>query len=593
MAKTQKTLPSLHSSAAIEAAYQKKLQKIINCMSNSVAFWLERSYRRNIPEISKLSYDSSPAVALQRTIRALARRWQRRINDLAPKLADYFATSVSKRSDSVLKRILRDGGFSVEFKRTRAMNDAMQASIHENVALIKSIPSQYFTQIEGMVMRSVQDGASLGEMADELKKRYGITTRRAKLITKDQNNKLNGVVQRVRMQEAGITHAQWVHSHAGFEPRPTHVKASKDKVVYKISEGWYDPAVKKHIQPGSLVNCLPESSVVEFAAGCKKLWRRRYHGELTSLVTESGKTLNATPNHPVLTQRGWVPVQDVNLGEYVFEIPLEVLQGVDMNTQCNDITIAQLFDTTARYMPINVSANGGWFHGDATDQEIDVIDIDGFLPSELDPAFLKKFLELFFSDAYMVVAGSKPPTDRTMYQTLVRLFGAPHSIVSGFCTILPLLDCHLSHTDDISFALAARLNTCFEQSKSYGGTTNAVLFRDGFFTHSGEIVGNDVVIRQLFSAMARASVLWNGQAPAADSLGEIIGVNGQMPRDSQKRFATIGQHKQRVVNKGVREFKGHVFNLETWSGYYTTEFIITQNCRCTSRPVLPIARSEN
>lgn len=245
----------MQPSAAIQDAYRKKLEKMIDTMSKSVAFWLERSYKNNIPEISKLTHDSSPAVALRQTVRALARRWQRRFNEAAPQLAQYFATEVQKRNDVALKRILREAGISVRFKMTRALNDVMQASITENVSLIKSIPSQYFTQIEGMVMRAVQDGRTLGEMTDELKKRYGVTTRRAQLISRDQNNKLNSAVQRARYDEAGIEYAIWRHSHAGFEPRPSHQKASRDNTVYKISEGWYDPHEKKRIWPGTLINC--------------------------------------------------------------------------------------------------------------------------------------------------------------------------------------------------------------------------------------------------------------------------------------------------------------------------------------------------
>ena len=37
----------------------------------------------------------------------------------------------------------------------------------------------------------------------------------------------------------GVDEALWLHSHAGKEPRPTHL--ANDGKRYKISEGWYDP----------------------------------------------------------------------------------------------------------------------------------------------------------------------------------------------------------------------------------------------------------------------------------------------------------------------------------------------------------------
>jgi hypothetical protein len=57
--------------------------------------------------------------------------------------------------------------------------------------------------------------------------------------------------------EAGIDECVWVHSGGGREPRPTHLKAGRDKVRFKTSEGWFDPdpKVRRHIQSGELINC--------------------------------------------------------------------------------------------------------------------------------------------------------------------------------------------------------------------------------------------------------------------------------------------------------------------------------------------------
>jgi len=44
-----------------------------------------------------------------------------------------------------------------------------------------------------------------------------------------------------------------MHSHAGKEPRPSHL--ANDGKPYKIAEGWYDPDEKKYVWPGTLINC--------------------------------------------------------------------------------------------------------------------------------------------------------------------------------------------------------------------------------------------------------------------------------------------------------------------------------------------------
>ena len=138
---------------------------------------------------------------------------------------------------------------------TPATRDIMQATINQQVSLIKSIPSRYFTQIEGIVMRSVQIGRDLGQLTTDLQDQFGITKRRAAFIARDQNNKATASMNRARQDEIGVTEAIWVHSGGGKHPRPTHLKAGREKTRYDIKEGWLDPALGRHIFPGEEPNC--------------------------------------------------------------------------------------------------------------------------------------------------------------------------------------------------------------------------------------------------------------------------------------------------------------------------------------------------
>src|SRR5205085_12109859 len=87
----------------------------------------------------------------------------------------------------------------------------------------------------------------------ELRHRFGVTRRRAALIARDQNNKVSGALHRVRQLELGIEKAIWIHSGGGKHPRPTHVRNNGKQ--YDVAKGWYDPAEKKFVMPGELINC--------------------------------------------------------------------------------------------------------------------------------------------------------------------------------------------------------------------------------------------------------------------------------------------------------------------------------------------------
>lgn len=248
--RNEKVLRAPRPNVGIEAEYRRKIIALIDEMQRSYAYWLKAAYRQNEPVIAQ---DATPAAELQKIMNRLARQWRKRFNEASDELAEYFARSASRRSDAVLRSILKKAGMTVEFNMTAPMRDVMRAVIQENVGLIKSIQSEYATQVQGMVMRSVQAGRDLSYLTDELQKRYGITRRRAAFIARDQNNKASAMVQRTRSIGLELYKHQWLHSHAGKHPRPTHVKM--DGKTFDIREGMYDSAIGKMIWPGTEPNC--------------------------------------------------------------------------------------------------------------------------------------------------------------------------------------------------------------------------------------------------------------------------------------------------------------------------------------------------
>lgn len=242
------TLAAIHPNAGLQMAYQKKIDALIDEMQISLTYWLKASYRANEPEMAQ---DASPASALRTAMSKLSRRWQKRFDDAAPDLAKYFATHAVDRSDSALRATLKRSGFAVEFKMTAAANDVMQATIGENVGLIRSIAQQHLTDVQGMVMRSVAAGRDLATLSTELENRYGVTKRRAAFIALDQNNKATANITRVRQDGLGITEAEWIHSRAGAHPRPSHVAANKKR--YNIKQGMFIDG--EWIWPGTKPRC--------------------------------------------------------------------------------------------------------------------------------------------------------------------------------------------------------------------------------------------------------------------------------------------------------------------------------------------------
>lgn len=251
-----KPLAPVRPNVGIAAAYQRRVDALLEEMNASLIWFLRAALRKRDPEIVALmAQDDSPARELGAVMRRLARRWQARFNETAPGLAQYFATRAAERSDATLQSILKRGGFSVKFQPTRAWNDVRQATIQENVSLIRSIAQQHLTQVEGMVMRSVQHGGDLQSLVEGLENQLGVSKRRARFIAQSQNNLATSSIQRVRQIELGIKECVWLHSGGGREPRRTHLQAGREKQRYDPATGWFDEDEQKFIWPGQLPNC--------------------------------------------------------------------------------------------------------------------------------------------------------------------------------------------------------------------------------------------------------------------------------------------------------------------------------------------------
>jgi len=267
-------------------------------MHNSVVYWLTAGYRANPPLLAQdgptedaaawtewvaatrmlspplIAQDDTPVQALRKIMAALAKRWQNRFDDLSFEMAGYFATDVHKRVDGALSAMLAKHGMAIRFRMTRTMHQALAATVGENVALIRSIPQKFFTDIEAQVMRSAAAGRDLKTLTDflgpkvdlkrirmgqrpgESGKSYLVRTwRRAALISRDQNNKATAVMIRTRQADLGITEAIWMHSGGGHEPRPDHVAWGRQKKRYDVAKGMWSDVEQRWIYPGELINC--------------------------------------------------------------------------------------------------------------------------------------------------------------------------------------------------------------------------------------------------------------------------------------------------------------------------------------------------
>lgn len=131
--------------------------------------------------------------------------------------------------------------------QNEGLEDILVATTRENVSLIKSIPDEYFKKLETIVFTNTTQGSTAGSMIKQITDLGHSTTKRAKLIARDQTSKLNSALSQQRQQNLGVEEYIWVTADDG-RVRDSHKRNNGKKFR------WDDPP-KNTGHPGNDIQC--------------------------------------------------------------------------------------------------------------------------------------------------------------------------------------------------------------------------------------------------------------------------------------------------------------------------------------------------
>jgi SPP1 gp7 family putative phage head morphogenesis protein len=191
------------------------------------------------------NYDPSN---IQAAIRAMRSQWltiEKTAEEIAAEMAKQnsefnrkkFVKQINKAVGIDISHILADSN----------VDQALRASVTENVALIKTMPAKQFDRIERAVLQGVTSGDDFFSIRKDLIEVGEISERRAKLIARDQVSKLNGNLNRIRQDDIGITHYFWRTSE-DERVRPDHRDNNGKRFAWNSP-----PATTGH--PGEDIQC--------------------------------------------------------------------------------------------------------------------------------------------------------------------------------------------------------------------------------------------------------------------------------------------------------------------------------------------------
>lgn len=235
----------------VERAFAADLIRILNAIQEDIKEQL-------IPEIGRLSRASQLRGDAEHidiedisseidTIvgRLTVRVDTKHLRDLESMVGGYFNDTSNFSRMQTLRQIKRMLGVDA-FPREAGLQVMLNMFSKENAAAIKSLTGNYVSTVANIVRRRVRAGDRPAVIEEDLRKQFDITKNKARLIARDQVNKLNGSLTRMRQKELGVEEYIWRTS------RDERVRNSHLELEGTVHD-WDDPPSVGH--PGQDINC--------------------------------------------------------------------------------------------------------------------------------------------------------------------------------------------------------------------------------------------------------------------------------------------------------------------------------------------------
>lgn len=389
-------------------------------------------------------------------------------------------------------------------------------------------------------------------------------------------------------------------------------------------------------------NCFPAGTLVEASLLPRAGFERIYRGDLVTIWDESGHDLSCTPNHPILTDRGWIAAGRLNVGDHIVSgraRDRRVPRGVD----CEDVPtrieqVVHALRLTGGMPPLPVPVAPEDFHGDGKGSEVAVVWPNGLLTDDIDAPIREQCEQHGLRAARN--AGMRLSAQGAAAQILLRALHAPHRIMSSRGIRPALFRCFARYLDALLLAGCPQADAAVAQARHDAASAYA----NGFRNRKNGVAGfeslHDIGNVDILSLNQSQSVLMGPRCDSSavqrldyeaarhahrdcdltgavsvaiprNDCGNIHAPHGRLSpianydpsqsKQSSDRRKTnsestsdgvytlasevtaddfIGLRLECVASISRQPFEGIVYNLATHNGAYVANGIVVHNCLC-------------
>jgi len=190
--------------------YRKLLKNVYNPAIEVVDKMLKENLESIVEEGKKELRIDSVGDTISNLINGIKLSYERQVQ---PKDFDALAVELGRDIEDFNKRQENRVFKSIlgvdPFRNELYLEPLMDQFTKDNVNLIKTIPNDYFAQIERIVRGGVRSGKSAAQIGREIKAKAPTTKKRAAFIARDQTAKFNSDLARQRQKEVGLNYYIW------------------------------------------------------------------------------------------------------------------------------------------------------------------------------------------------------------------------------------------------------------------------------------------------------------------------------------------------------------------------------------------------
>lgn len=485
-----------------------------------------------------------------------------RLDALLEAVAEIIGTGYSALERELVAEVQDFADYEAEYQ---------EGSLSRTIPVDVDIVSPSREQIRAAAMARPFQGRLLREWAKGIDATARQRVRDAVRIGFVEGEPASKIVQRVRgtrarKYEDGILQINRRDAEAVIRTAVAHTAAVARAEVFEANDD-----IIKAVRWVSTLDgrtsavCVPAETEVMPAGRVLKAFRRWFEGEIVTITTAAGKKVRATPNHPVLTTSGWLPIAEIKPGQQVINAVFgdagSIVVGQDV---CVPSPIGAIFDAVNKPSVSHVFSRGSStidFHGDGMgeDYQIDVADIQCDLRN-----------------------GVISVGDQQIKNTLL---GGDH--LSAFFPSDGLISKCVGTDVKIDMAPKFFSMSIQEAIQPAFGPFSRDGLQDAGGHHSFLKESNGCSFIGLDELVSNTSSQCNHNTSPLEESGHCGCGCSVLPADTGSTLP-VGVFADDVVSVSRENTACHVFNLETSLGYYIADGLIVKNCRARDGQMYPV-----